>query len=246
MFQNHMMQLLALTAMEPPAVFDAERVRDETVKVYRSLRPFAVGALSNHLVLGQYTAGRIEGEPVPSYREEKNVEPGSITPTYARMKVFVDNWRWQRVPFYLESGKRLKAKRTEIVIDFRPVPHSMFRQILGDSIPANRLRVGIYPEERISLRFQAKTPGARVDLRSVTMDFDYHMNFDGPLLSAYARVLHDCMLGDQTLFWRQDGVEATWSFLTPILNACEACGDPGALVHFYPAGSDGPEAATRL
>ena len=246
MFQNHMMQLLSLTAMEPPPVFDAERVRDEKVKVYRSLRPFAVDALSDHLVLGQYTSGRVDGESVPSYRQEKDVDPESITPTYAKMKIFIDNWRWQRVPFYLESGKRLAEKRTEIVIDFKPVPHSMFRRILGDTIPPNRLRMGIYPEERISLRFQAKTPGAQVDLRSVNMDFHYQMNAEEPLLSAYARVLLDCMLGDQTLFWRQDSVEACWSFLTPILNACEQCGDPGALLHLYPAGSDGPEAAKGL
>ncbi len=246
MFQNHMMQLLALTAMEPPPVFEADPVRDEKAKVYRSLRPFPVGALDDHLVLGQYTAGRVDGAAAAGYREEKNVDPASITPTYARMKIFIDNWRWQQVPFFLESGKRLAEKRTEIVIDFKAVPHSLLRGILGEAIQANRLRLGIYPEERISLRFQAKTPGARLDLRSVNMDFHYYMDFEGNVPDAYARVLLDCMLGDQTLFWRQDGVEACWSFLTPILEACEQCGDPGAMIHFYPAGSNGPEAAREL
>jgi len=246
MFQNHMMQLLSLTAMEPPAIFQAERVRDEKIKVYRALRPFPVARRDANLVLGQYTAGEIDGHRVPGYREEPGVSPDSVTPTYAMMKLYLDNWRWQGVPFYLVSGKRLPEKRTEIDIQFRPVPHSMFRNVLGTDILANRLILGIYPEEKIALTFQTKSPGARVRLRTVTMDFQYYENTSGAMLDAYEKVLLDGMVGDQTLFWRQDSVETCWAFLTPILEACETCGDRDALLHFYPAGSSGPEAAFNL
>ena len=241
MFQNHMMQLLALTAMEPPTHFEPDRVRDEKVKVYRALRPFPVENLESYLVLGQYCEGRIHGQPVVGYRQEPGVAPTSLTPTFAAMKLFIDNWRWQGVPFYLSSGKRLASKLTQIEILFKQVPHSMFRAILGQEIEANRLLLGIYPEERISLTFQTKHPGARLCLRSVEMDFHYHEGFEGPVLEAYEKVLLDCILGDQMLFWRQDGVEQCWSFLTPILEACESCDDRAQMLNFYPAGSWGPE-----
>jgi len=246
MFQNHMMQLLSLIAMEPPSVFEADRVRDEKVKVYRSLRPFPIASLQEYLVLGQYEAGVIEGEPVPGYREEPGVDAYSVTSTYAMMKVFLDNWRWQGVPFYLTSGKRLADKITEIAIQFKNVPHSLFRNVLGETITANRLILGIFPEEKITMTFQTKNPGARIDLRTVTMDFDYHQNYSGPALDAYEKVLMDCMLGDQTLFWRQDAVECCWSFLTPILEGCEMCGDRAEALHFYEAGSRGPSAAENM
>jgi glucose-6-phosphate 1-dehydrogenase len=246
MFQNHMMQLLALTAMEPPSLFEADRVRDEKVKVYRSIRPFPVENLQDYLVLGQYGPGTIEGKKVPGYRDEPGVSPDSLTPTFAMMKIFLDNWRWQGVPFYLTSGKRLAKKSTEIVIQFKQVPHSMFRQILGEHITANRLILGIYPEEKISLIFQTKNPGARLCLRSVTMDFYYHQNYTGPVLDAYEKVLLDCMLGDQMLFWRQDGVELCWSFLTPIVTECAACGDKEGMLLLYESGSWGPKAVERL
>jgi glucose-6-phosphate 1-dehydrogenase len=243
MFQNHMMQLLALTAMEPPSRFEAEAVRNERVKVFRSLRPFPADRLSDNLVLGQYGRGSVDGRQLPAYREEPEVAPDSLTPTYARMKVFVDNWRWQGVPFFLTSGKRLKSKLSQVAIQFKEVPHSMFRAVLGETITANRLILGIYPEERISLTFQTKNPGARVCLRSVTMDFYYHQAGGSKVLDAYEKVLLDCMLGDQMLFWRQDAVEQCWSFLTPILEGCEACGDPGGMLKSYAAGSWGPEEA---
>ncbi|MDZ7699425.1 MAG: glucose-6-phosphate dehydrogenase [Deltaproteobacteria bacterium] len=242
MFQNHMMQLLALTALEPPSRFEAERVRDEKTKTYRALRPFPVGRLNDALVLGQYGAGRINGKEVPAYREEPKVDPESLTPTFASMRVFLDNWRWQGVPFYLTSGKRLPEKRTEITIHFKEVPHSMFRDTLGEHIPANQLTLGIYPDEKIYMTFQTKNPGARVCLRSVTMDFNYHQDYSGPVLDAYEKVLLDCMLGDQMLFWRQDGVELCWSFLTPILRECESCGDRAKNLLPYASGTWGPEA----
>ena len=241
MFQNHMMQLLALIAMEPPSRFKAEQVRDERIKVFRSLRPFSTENMADHLVLGQYGPGRIDGKNVQAYRKETGVDPDSLTPTFARMKVFLDNWRWQGVPFYLTSGKRLAKKMTEISIQFRDVPHSMFREVLGEAIGANRITLGIYPDEKITLTFQTKQPGARVCLRPVTMNFDYHQNDTGPVLEAYEKVLLDCILGDHMLFWRQDGVERCWGFLTPILAACEKCEDRGRKLHLYESGSWGPK-----
>ena len=246
MFQNHMMQLLALIAMEPPARFEADLVRDEKSKVFGALRPFPVDDLHNYLVLGQYSAGVIDNRPVGAYREEPGVNPASLTPTFAMMKVFLDNWRWQGVPFYMTSGKRVARKLTEITIQFKTVPHSLFRHILGETIVANRLIIGIYPDEKITLTFQTKNPGARVCLRTVTMDFNYQQNYSGPILDAYEKVLIDCMLGDQMLFWRQDGVERSWSFLTPILDRCEDCDDQQGMLEFYEAGSTGPAAVSRL
>jgi glucose-6-phosphate 1-dehydrogenase len=246
MFQNHMMQLLALTAMEPPSAFEDDLVRDERVKVFRALRPFEVDRLEDRLVLGQYGEGKIDGKNVPAYRDEPDVDPQSLTPTFACMKVFIDNWRWQGVPFYLTSGKRLAQKFTQISIQFKRVPHSMFRDVIGPKISANRLIFGIYPDEKTTLTFQTKLPGARVCLRTVTMDFHYYQGNQQPVLDAYEKVLLDCMQGNQMLFWRQDAVEQCWSFLTPILAECESCGDRDAMLHPYPAGSSGPAEVTRL
>ena len=246
MFQNHMMQLLALTAMEPPSLFEADRVLDEKAKVYRSLRPFLMESLEESLVLGQYTEGTIDGKEVPAYRDEPGVSPDSLTPTFARMKLFLDNWRWQGVPFYLASGKRLARKLTEIIIQFKEVPHSMFRRSIGERITANRLILGIYPDEKISLIFQTKNPGAKVCLRTVTMDFHYHQNYQGPVLDAYEKVLLDCMLGDHLLFWRQDGVELCWSYLTPILRECETCSNRPEMLRPYVSGTWGPDEALTL
>jgi glucose-6-phosphate 1-dehydrogenase len=246
MFQNHMMQLLALTAMEPPSLFEADYVRDEKVKVFRSLRPFPVENLDEYLILGQYGPGAVNGKKVSGYRDEPGVSPNSLTPTFATMKVFIGNWRWKGVPFYLTSGKRLTRKLTQISIQFKEVPHSMFRPVLGEHISANRLILGIYPEEEITLTFQTKYPGAKMCLRSVTMDFLYNQDYSGPVLEAYEKVLIDCIQGDQTLFWRQDAVERSWSFLTPILEECETCGDRGARLLPYAAGSWGPKAAEAL
>jgi glucose-6-phosphate 1-dehydrogenase len=169
-----------------------------------------------------------------------------LTPTYAAMKVYLDNWRWQGVPFFISSGKRLSEKLTEIAIQFKPVPHAMFRNTLGAPISANRLILGIYPQERITLTFQTKNPGATVCLRTVTMDFDYHQNYSGPVLDAYEKALLDCMLGDHMLFWRQDGVELSWAFLSPVLDACETCENRERRLHTYAAGSSGPVEHRRL
>ena len=240
MFQNHMVQLLALTAMEPPSLFEDDRVRDEKAKVGRSVKPLSRETLMDNLVLGQYKAGMVAGNKVAGYREEKGVNPKSITPTFAMMRMFVENWRWQGVPFYLASGKRLARKETKIVVQFKNVPHSMFREILDEKITANRLELGIFPEEEITLTFQTKVPGARSCLRPVTMDFKYYQGFKGSPLDAYAKVLLDVIMGDHMLFWRQDGVALSWSYLTPILHACETCANPEAQLHSYEAGTWGP------
>lgn len=241
MFQNHMMQLLALTAMDPPSLFQAKPVRDEKIRVFRAVRPFSLSSLKDSLILGQYGAGVIDGKEVIGYREESGVSPDSVIPTFAMMKIFIDNWRWQGVPFYLMSGKRLAGKMTQIVIQFKEVPHSMFRKVLGEHITANHLILGIYPDEKITLTFQTKNPGTKVCLRSVTMDFFYHQNSHGQIFDAYEKVLIDCILGDQMLFWQQEGVELCWSFLTPILKECEDCSDRSKLLHLYDAGSRGPD-----
>jgi glucose-6-phosphate 1-dehydrogenase len=246
MFQNHMMQLLALTAMEAPPRFETEWVRDEKAKVFKALRPFPVDAIYEHLVSGQYGPGIINGKQVSGYREEPGVPPDSLTPTFASMRVFVDNWRWQGVPFFLTSGKRLAEKRSEISIQFREVPHSIFRNLFGEEIRENSLTLGIYPEENISLTFQTKNPGAMLRLRPVTMDFRYRQSYSGPLLDAYEKVLIDTIRGDQMLFLRQDAVELSWSFLAPILAKCESCGSREQKLFPYQVGSWGPHAAFEL
>ncbi len=244
MFQNHMMQVLALTAMEPPSSFEADRVQEEKIKIFRSLKPLS-GGQNDNLILGQYGPGTIDDMQVPGYLEEPGVDQSSLTPTFAMMRVFIDNWRWTGVPFYLVSGKRLARKETGIVIQFKKVPHSMFQNVIGDNIIANRLVLRIYPQERITLTFQTKYPGARSCLRTVTMDFNYDQNYRGPVLDAYEKVLLDCIQGDHMLFWRRNGVELSWSFLTPILQECETCSDRGERLHPYGAGSWGPKVAQK-
>ena len=246
MFQNHMMQLLALIAMEPPARFAAEQVRDEKVKSFRSLKPLDGPDLAADLVLGQYGPGVIDGAGVPGYRQEPGVSPTSLTPTFAVMRLFIDNWRWRGVPFYLASGKRLPQKLTQLIIHFKEVPHSLFATIGLESITPNRLILGIQPEEKITLTFQTKNPGATVCLREVTMDFHYYHNYQGPMMDAYEKSLIDVMQGDQMLFWRQDGIEVSWSFFSPVIEACESCAIREELMHPYPAGTWGPAKAHAM
>ncbi len=242
MFQNHLFQLLALTAMEPPAAFEAERVRDEKSKVFRSVRPLSPDALEATVVLGQYAGGTVGGNPVVGYREEPGIPPDSVVPTYAAMKVCIDNWRWHGVPFYLRSGKRLAARKAEIAIQFRPVPHLMFMPHITEAISPNALVLRIQPEEGVSIFFQAKKQGSRVCLDPVEMNFTYQKTVN---LDAYERILLDCMEGDQMLFVREDAVEITWSLLTPLL---ERIGQPAGQGSFpdYAAGSSGPAAADLL
>ncbi len=241
MFQNHVFQLLCLTAMEPPAIFIADRVQDEKAKVMRSMRRVPPSTLVDHLVIGQYAGGRVDGQEVPGYRKEKGVAKGSMTPTFASMKVFVDNWRWHGVPFYLRSGKRLAKRKTEISIHLKEVPHSMFPDSVSGPIEPDTIVLKIQPNEGMSLTFQTKQPGTKVCLSPVEMAYSYPR---GVLLDAYEWVLLDCMLGDHMLFMREDSVELAWSTLTPVLEMIESK-NPVPLAT-YAAGSNGPDEAMRL
>ncbi|MDD3294272.1 MAG: glucose-6-phosphate dehydrogenase [Geobacteraceae bacterium] len=240
MFQNHMFQLLALTAMEPPSLFSAGRVRDEKSKTLQSIRPFPLDRLDQCVVTGQYAAQ--DGSAIRGYREENGVAADSTVPTYAALKVWIDNWRWNGVPFYLRSGKRLKRRVTEIAIRFRPVPHMMFSRSIGGEIEANTLALRVQPDEGISLEIQAKHPGSRMCLKPVDLDFSYGGDVS---LGAYERVILDCMEGDQMLFVREDGVDLSWSLLSPLIRALEGRRKPPESF-FYTAGSEGPEAAGAL
>lgn len=245
MFQNHMLQLLAMIAMEPPASFGAERIRDEQVKLFRSLRPFTADGQTKGLVLGQYGPGVIGGRPVVGYRQEPGIAADSLTPTLAMMRLHLDNWRWQGVPFYLISGKRLATKATRVVIQFKGAPNALYREVLGEVIGANRLTLGIYPDEEIRLSFQAKVPGHRLCLRQVDLDFKYYEDYPGRVLDAYEKVLLDCIRGEQMFFWRQDGVETAWEFLAPLIDICERCSDREGQLLPYESGSWGPEPAAE-
>lgn len=244
MFQNHMMMLLSLCAMEPPSLFEAELVRDERSKVFRALRPLDLERLDEQLILGQYGPGMSDGKAVPGYLQEPGVPPDSTTPTFAWLKVYLDNWRWQGVPFHLCSGKRLEAKHTEISVQFKSVPVSMFRKTQGDIIPPNRLVIGIHPHEVVRLEVQTKGQGSSLCLQGQSMEFSYGAGSGLGRLDDYAKVLLDCITGDQTLFWRQDAVELCWGFLTPILDRCD-CPDSKFPLHTYVAGGPGPKAAQR-
>lgn len=243
MFQNHLMQLLSIVAMEPPSRFEAERVRASQAEVFRALRPLDPGRVGSDLVLGQYAAGASGGETARGYREEDGVDPASAVPTFGLLRVFVDNWRWQGVPFYLSSGKRLRRKLTRVDIQFRQVPHRMFPEALRTGLRSNRLIIGIQPEDDIFLTLQAKEPGPRLGLRTVGLQFDYRTPEEGPEPDAYTKALLDVMAGDQTLFWRRDGLEASWAFFDPLLQAIEARPERPRP---YAAGSWGPEEALAM
>ena len=241
--QNHALQLLALTAMEPPVAFDANTVRDEKVKVLRAIRPIKDEDVAHATVRGQYTKGWVLGEKVIGYRDEKNVANGSLTETFAALRVFVDNWRWAGVPFYIRAGKRLPKRTTEIRVQFKKPPHLTFGRQATANLDGNAITLRIQPEEGISLRFGAKVPSAGVKLRSVTMDFAYATSFLVETPEAYERLLLDCMIGDPTLFTRADEVEAAWTFVDPIEAAWRDGRPP---LQMYESGTWGPAGADRL
>jgi glucose-6-phosphate 1-dehydrogenase len=244
MVQNHLLQILCLIAMEPPVSFDADEIRNRKVDVLHAIRPILSGHVHRFAVRGQYGAGWIQGEHALSYRQEPNVAPDSPTETFAAVKLFVDNWRWQDVPFYLRTGKRLPFRASEAVIQFRPVPHQSFPSSAVADWQSNRLAIRIQPEESIILRFQAKQPGPSVRLSPVDMHFCYEDAFKFTSPEAYETLLWDVMMGDATLFMRADQVEAAWSVVTPVLEAWEAVA-PVDLPN-YQAGAWGPEAAEAL
>ena len=241
--QNHALQLLALVAMEPPLVFEANAVRDEKVKVLRALRPILDADVEHSTVRGQYTKGWVLGEQVDGYREEHSVAPGSLTETFAALRLFVDNWRWANVPFYIRAGKRLPKRATEIRVLFKRPPHLMFGREAAQELDPNAITLHIQPEEGISLRFGAKVPSAGVRLRSVAMEFQYMTSFLIETPEAYERLLLDCMIGDPTLFTRSDEVEAAWKLIDPIEAAWRDGRPPLAM---YAAGTWGPAAAAKL
>jgi glucose-6-phosphate 1-dehydrogenase len=244
MFQNHLLQLLTLVAMEPPVTFNADAVRDEKVKVLKAIRPITPAVMHDYAVRGQYGPGTIDGKPVPGYREEPNVAPNSATPTYCAIRFMIDNWRWHDVPFYLRSGKRMSKRVSEIAIQFRKPPHVMFPLPERETIEANTLAVRVQPQEGISLRFEVKVPGVDVKMASVDMDFSYAEAFGELEHDAYETLLLDCMLGEATLFTRSDEVEAAWAVVDPIIDFW-ANKRPD---HFpnYAAGSWGPTVADEF
>ncbi|MFN9671719.1 MAG: glucose-6-phosphate dehydrogenase [Microcystis sp.] len=244
MVQNHLMQLFCLTAMEAPNAINADSVRGEKVKVLQATHLADINNLEKSAIRGQYKAGWMKGKPILGYRQEPGVNPESTTPTYVAMKLMVDNWRWQGVPFYLRTGKRLPKKVSEIAIQFRHVPLLIF-QSAAQQTNANVLSMRIQPNEGIALRFEAKMPGSELRTRTVEMDFSYGSSFGVASADAYNRLLLDAMLGDQTRFTRSDEVEEAWRIVTPALAAWDAPADP-ASVPQYEAGTWEPTEAEFL
>jgi glucose-6-phosphate 1-dehydrogenase len=242
MFQNHLLQLLCLMAMEPPAAFEADAVRAEKVKVLQSIRPFREEEIESWVVRGQYGPGVVGGKTVPGYRQEERVDPQSRIATYAAVKFSIENWRWAGVPFYVRSGKRLAERISEIAIEFKKVPHALFSSSAGTLNP-NVLRLRIQPDEGVSLKFDAKIPGTRLQVQSVYMEFPYS-KLGAPIQGGYERLLLDVTHGDQTLFTRGDEVEHAWRVVMPILNAWQRLPPPD--FPDYAAGTWGPEAADRF
>ncbi|MBI3292927.1 MAG: glucose-6-phosphate dehydrogenase [Elusimicrobia bacterium] len=241
MVQNHLLQLLALVAMEPPVTFEAEAVRDEKQKVWQAMHPMSAEEVSQCTVRGQYGAGEGGGKPTKGYRSEDKVSPNSSTETYVAMKFFIDNWRWADVPFYVRSGKRLAKRVTEIVIQFKRVPHMFFQHSACNRVEPNLLMLNIQPDEGISLTFGAKVPGQAICINPVQMEFRYSQSFGAQAAEPYERLLLDCLRGDQTLYARHDGVEAAWALTTPLLEAWQ--NSPPPSFPNYPAGSWGPAEA---
>jgi glucose-6-phosphate 1-dehydrogenase len=241
--QNHLMQLLSLVAMEPPATFDADALRDEKVKVLRAIEPMDAAQVAENVVRGQYGEGWVTGEDVPGYRREAAVNPESETETYVAARLFVDDWRWAGVPFYLRAGKRMPKRATEIAIRFREVPHALFKDSSVDP-EANLLALRIQPDEGILLRFGAKVPGLGIDVRSVNMDFTYGSAFSVDSPDAYETLILDALLGDASLFTRSDEVEKAWGVVNPIIDAW--ADGPAPEFPNYEAGTWGPAAADAM
>src|SRR5216684_2663222 len=244
MVPNHLMQLLTLTAMEPPTSFEADAVRDEQTKILRAIQPLTPEEVISRTVRGQYGSGMIKGERMPAYRAEPRVAPDSATETFVAMKLSIDNWRWADVPFYLRTGKSLPKRVTEITIQFKRAPFILFRKTAVDRLTPNQLILHLQPDEGISLRFDAKVPGPVVRLGAVNMDFRYADYFGSTPSTGYERLMYDCMIGDATLFQRADMVEAGWSVVAPILDVWKAL--PPRQFPNYAAGTWGPKEADEL
>ncbi len=244
MIQNHLFQLLSNVAMEPPISLAANDVRDEKVKLMRSIEPVREEDVGEVCVRGQYAAGEVRGTKVPAYRSENSVSPQSLVETYAAMRLTIDNWRWGGVPFYLRTGKRLAKRVSEIAIKFRPAPFLLFDKTMSGQLVSNYLVLNIQPEEGIFLKFGAKTPGPSICVEPVEFKFTYEQAFGAKSRPAYGRLLLDAMLGDATLFPRDDTVDISWSLLEPFLSRWQE--NPGRDLFFYPAGGWGPREADTL
>lgn len=244
MVANHIFQLIALTAMEPPISFDADAVRDEKAKLLRAIQPMSPEEILARTVRGQYGSGNSSGHTIPGYRTEYQVSPNSSIETFVALKLAIDNWRWAEVPFYIRTGKRLPKHSTEIAVQFKRAPFQLFRGTDVGRLSSNRLIIHIQPDEGISLQFGAKIPGSSVRIGTVAMDFEYAKYFGNKPNTGYETMLYDSMQGDLTLFNRFDGVEASWSVLTPILDVWRAL--PARNFPNYHAGTWGPPEADEL
>jgi glucose-6-phosphate 1-dehydrogenase len=242
--QNHMLQLLSLLTMEPPSAFDAERVRDEKVKLLEAIVPPEVEEVSSMAVRAQYESGVVGGKEVPGYRDEEGVPDDSRTETYAALRLHVSNWRWAGVPFYLRTGKRLTRRVTEIAVTLKPVPHVAFQSTGSVGVQQNQIILTVQPDEGVSVSIGAKIPGSRMRIRPVHMEFRYGTAFMSESPEAYERLILDSMRGDATLFTRNDEIEALWAIVDPILTAWQD--DTASELAQYPAGSEGPEEANRI
>ena len=239
-----MMQLLSLVAIEPPPLPDADDLRNEKVKLLKSVRPLSLNDIKNYTVRGQYDRGIIAAKQVLSYKEEEGVPSDTLTETYAAMKLFIDNYRWAGVPFYLRSGKRLKMHKTEIAIFFKKLPYSLFAKIGIENIKQNSIIITIQPNEGIAINFGAKTPGFKLDIEPVNMVFNYKSSFKLSPPEAYERLIYDVIVGDQTLFARYDDMLIAWQLITSVINGWSKTGTP--VFPNYEAGSFGPKEADAL
>jgi glucose-6-phosphate 1-dehydrogenase len=244
MVQNHMLQVLSLIAMEPPVSLEAESVRDEKVKLLKSIRPLTPDDVARQIVRGQYFAGAVDGQSRPGYRQETKVNPNSNVETFAALKLFIDNWRWSEVPFYLRTGKNLPMSASEVRIQFRPTPNVLFAAQCGSHLDANALTLRLQPNEGISLRFNGKVPGMSLGVRPVRMHFSYDSEFGAYTPEAYERLLLEAIAGDATLFIRRDEVETAWRIVDSIRAGWE--NKPLTNREFYAAGTWGPIAADDL
>jgi len=244
MLQNHLLQLVGLVAMEPPTVISSDAIRNEVLKVFQSIRPITGKAIGEQVIRGQYIASHVRGESMNGYRSEEGVPDESRTETFVAMKLYIDNWRWGGVPFYIRTGKRLPTKVSEIVVHFKPSPHRLFSDHEGGTAGGNQLVIRIQPDEGILLKFGMKVQGAGFKVQDANLDFHYKDLSNSYIPAAYQRLLLDCMQGDSTLYTRGDAVEAAWRLVDPVLTAWKD--DKSIPLHGYPCGTWGPEVADQM
>jgi len=244
MLQNHLLQIAALTAMESPAVFNADAIRNEVMKVFQSLRPLSEEDVQNNVIRGQYTESKIKGDDQPAYVQEEGVPEDSRTETFVALKFFIDNWRWGGVPFYIRTGKKMPTRVTEVVVRFKETPHPVLSQLNQSEKVESMLVIRIQPDEGLLLKFGMKVPGAGFKVQNANMNFRYSDLAEGYMPTAYERLLHDCMIGDASLFARGDAVEAAWEFVAPIQK--DWAENSGSKLYGYPAGTWGPDVSDSL